>query len=153
MGFLRLFTRHQPKIKIDVTKKDGFSGWVKCIKCEEMIHENELYDNHNCCPKCNHHYRLSAIQRIKLLADQKTFKELFSEIIPLDPLNFIDSESYKERLAKAKKKVGRSEAITTGICQIKGHHVALGAFDFWVYGRIYGIGCWRAHHSFNRVCY
>ena len=98
MGFLGLFTRHKPKIKVESTKKDGFSGWVKCTKCEEMIHANELQENHNCCPKCEHHYRLSATQRVDLLADEGTFHELFNTISPKDPLNFIDSEPYVEKL-------------------------------------------------------
>lgn len=134
MGFLGLFTRHKPKIKVESTKKDGFSGWVKCTKCEEMIHANELQENHNCCPKCGHHYRLSATQRVELLADPDSFEELFTEITPSDPLNFVDSESYKERLAKAEKKMGRNEAIMTGTCKIKGHAVALGALDFGFMG-------------------
>lgn len=134
MGFLGLFTRHQPKIKVESTKKDGFSGWIKCTKCEEMVHANELQENHNCCPKCDHHYRLSATQRIELLADKDSFKEFFEEIRPKDPLNFVDSEPYKDRLDKAKKKMGRSEAILTGTCQIDGTTVALGALDFGFMG-------------------
>ncbi len=134
MGFLGLFTRQKPKIKVESTKKDGFSGWVKCTKCEEMIHANELQENHNCCPKCKHHYRLSGTQRVELLADKGTFKELFSEISPLDPLSFVDSEPYIERLAKAQKKMGRNEAILTGTCKLEGVLIALGALDFGFMG-------------------
>ena len=134
MGFLGLFTRHKPKIKVESTKKDGFSGWVKCTKCEEMIHANELQENHNCCPKCGHHYRLSAVQRADLLADEETFEELFNEVSPKDPLNFVDSEPYIERLAKAQKKMGRSEAILAGVCKIEGSETALGALDFGFMG-------------------
>lgn len=134
MGFLGLFTRHKPKIKVESTKKDGFSGWVKCTKCEEMIHANELQENHNCCPKCAHHYRLSAAQRVELLADEETFEELFAEIYPKDPLNFVDSEPYIERLAKAQKKMGRSEAILTGTCKIDGADTTLGILDFGFMG-------------------
>ena len=54
MGFLGLFTRHKPKIKVESTKKDGFSGWVKCTKCEEMIHANELQEN-QCLEKALKH--------------------------------------------------------------------------------------------------
>jgi acetyl-CoA carboxylase carboxyl transferase subunit beta len=134
MGFLRLFTRQKPKIKVESTKKDGFSGWVKCTRCEEMVHASELQNNHNCCPKCDHHYRLSAMQRMHLLADKDTFKEMFSEIIPSDPLQFIDSEPYKERLAKAEKKTGHNEAILTGVCEMGGHSIALGILDFGFMG-------------------
>lgn len=134
MGFLRLFTRHKPKIKVESTKKDGFSGWVKCTKCEEMVHANELQENHNCCPKCNHHYRLSALQRVELLADPDTFTELFGEIQATDPLDFVDSEPYKERLEKAQAKTGRSEGMLAGVCKLDGDEVALGVLDFGFMG-------------------
>ncbi|CCB88315.1 MAG: acetyl-CoA carboxylase carboxyltransferase subunit beta [Simkania sp.] len=130
MKFLGLFTRHQPKIKVASTKKDGFSGWVKCTKCEEMIHANQLQDNHNCCPKCDHHYRLSAVQRVELLADDDTFQELFSEIEPTNPLKFVDTEDYDDRLKRARKKTGRNEGILVGTCTIEKMPVALGALDF-----------------------
>ena len=143
MGFLGLFTRHKPKIKVESTKKDGFSGWVKCTKCEEMIHANELQENHNCCPKCGHHYRLSATQRVELLADPETFQELYFEITPSDPLNFIDSEAYTERLAKAANKTGRNEAVMTGTCRVGGIECALGILDFGFMGGVHGISCGR----------
>lgn len=130
MKFLGLFTRHKPKIKIESTKKDGFSGWVKCTSCEEMIHANELQDNHNCCPKCDHHYRLSAIQRVELLTDEDSFEELFSEIEPTNPLNFVDSEDYEDRLKRARKKTGRNEGVLVGTCTIEKVPLALGVLDF-----------------------
>ena len=134
MKFLGLFSRHKPKIKIESTKKDGFSGWVKCTKCEEMIHANELQDNHNCCPKCDHHYRLSAFQRVELLTDEDSFEELFAELEPTNPLHFVDSEDYEDRLKKAKKKTGRNEAVLVGTCKIENVAVAMGVLDFGFMG-------------------
>ena len=134
VDFLRLFTRQQPKIKVESSKKDGFSGWVKCTSCEEMVHANELRENHNCCPKCDHHYRLSAHQRVDLLADEGTFEELFSDLEPTDPLKFVDSEAYEDRLTKAQEKTGRSEAILVGTCKIEKSPVALAALDFGFMG-------------------
>ncbi|NGX51638.1 MAG: Acetyl-coenzyme A carboxylase carboxyl transferase subunit beta [Chlamydiae bacterium] len=134
MGFLGLFTRHKPKIKVKSSKKDGFSGWVKCKKCEEMIHANELQENHNCCPNCDHHYRLSATERIELLADPDTFEEHNAELKPSDPLKFVDSEAYKERIARAEKRTGRNEAVLTGSCRVNGMECALGALDFGFMG-------------------
>lgn len=125
-----LFSRNKPKIKIQTTKKDGYSGWVKCTQCQEMVHASELQRNLHCCPKCNHHYRLSAMQRIQLLADEGTFEEWFSGILPTDPLSFVDTESYADRLKSAQEKSGRSDAICVGVCQMKGKKVALGVLDF-----------------------
>src|ERR1700722_18778667 len=99
-----LFSRSKPKIKVQTTKKDSFSGWLKCTHCNELIHTKELEQNYNCCPKCDYHYRLSSHQRLHLLADPDTFQELFSDIMPGDPLNFIDTEPYAERLKQAAEK-------------------------------------------------
>ncbi len=125
-----LFSRSKPKIKIQTTKKDGFSGWVKCPHCHEMIHGNELQQNLHCCPKCNHHYRLSGMQRITLLADAGTFQEKFTEFQPLDPLHFVDTESYPERLESARSKTGRDEAVIVGTCELGSQKIALGVLDF-----------------------
>lgn len=125
-----LFSRNKPKIKVQTTKKDGFSGWVKCSGCSELIHANELQQNLNCCPKCQYHYRLSLKQRISLLSDPDTFTELFTEIQAVDALGFVDTESYKDRLAQAIEKTGRDEAVCTGTCRLDGQPIALGILDF-----------------------
>jgi len=125
-----LFSRNKPKIKVQTAKKDGFSGWIKCSGCTELVHANELTSHLNCCPKCGYHYRLSLPQRIDLLADGGTFEEHFTHIKPVDSLGFVDTESYKERLAIAQKKTGRDDAVSTGLCTIGGVKVALGVLDF-----------------------
>ncbi|MBS3903990.1 MAG: acetyl-CoA carboxylase carboxyltransferase subunit beta [Simkania sp.] len=125
-----LFSRNKPKIKIQTTKKDGYSGWLKCTHCHELIHASELEQNLHCCPKCDHHYRLSAMQRIQLLADGESFEEWFTDILPTDPLSFVDSESYVDRLKTAQKKSSRSEAVAVGECRVKGRRIALGVLDF-----------------------
>ncbi len=125
-----LFSRSKPKIKIQTTKKDGFSGWIKCSGCAELIHANELAQNLNCCPKCDYHYRLSMKQRIQLLADEGTFEELFTDIKPIDALDFVDTESYKKRIDDAVKKTGRDDAICVGSCKIEKQNAALAVLDF-----------------------
>lgn len=130
MGFLGLFTRHKPKIKILSTKKDGFSGWVKCSQCTEMVHGQEMLKNLNCCPKCHYHYRFTASSRIELLADQGTFKELFTELKPVDPLKFVDKEAYVDRIKKAQANSGRDEGIYVGTCLLEKKSIALAVMDF-----------------------
>jgi acetyl-CoA carboxylase carboxyl transferase subunit beta len=125
-----LFSRNKPKIKVQTSKKDGYSGWVKCTQCQEMVHASELQKNLHCCPKCNHHYRLSALQRIGHLADEETFEEWFTSIAPTDPLSFVDTESYAERLKSAQDKTARTDAVCVGVCEMKGRRVALGVLDF-----------------------
>lgn len=125
-----LFSRLKPKIKVQTTKKDGFSGWLKCTHCNELIHTNELEQNVNCCPKCDYHYRLSANERVNILADASSFVELFDDLQAVDALNFTDTETYVSRLATAKAKSGSSEAVIVGTCAINEHPIALGVFDF-----------------------
>lgn len=125
-----LFSRSKPKIKIQTTKKDGYSGWIKCTHCHEMIHANELQQNMHCCPKCNYHYRLSGSQRVETLIDQGSFSELFSSFQATDPLNFIDTEPYTQRIARAKESSGRDEGAIVGVGLIEGRKVALGVMDF-----------------------
>lgn len=125
-----LFSKNKPKIKVQTIKKDGYSGWIKCTHCHEIIHANELQENLSCCPKCNYHYRLSGSQRVKLLSNQDSFEELFTDLKPTDPLTFSDTEPYANRLLRATNTSCRDEAVIVGratICETK---VALGVLDF-----------------------
>lgn len=124
-----LFSR-KPKIKVQTSKKDGFSGWLKCTHCNELIHANELEQNNNCCPKCDYHYRLLSDERVRSLADEGSFEEFFTDILPIDSLKFVDTEPYATRLVSAKEKSGHDEAVTVGTCRIGGHLTALGVLDF-----------------------
>jgi acetyl-CoA carboxylase carboxyl transferase subunit beta len=125
-----LFSRGKPKIKVETTKKDGFSGWIKCSGCLELIHATELQNNLNCCTKCGYHYRISAKQRLALLADEGSFVELFFNFKPVDSLNFTDSEKYSERIKKAQEKAKTDEAVKVGTCKISNMPTALGLLDF-----------------------
>lgn len=131
---MRFFSRDKPKIKVQSSKKDGFSGWLKCTHCKELIHTNELKKNLNCCPKCDYHYRLTAKQRIESITDQKSFEEMFCEIKTANPLDFEDSEKYPDRVASAKEKAGLDEAVMVGTCKIDGIETAIGVMDFHFMG-------------------
>lgn len=126
-----LFSRRQkPKIKIQTIKRDSFSGWIKCSSCHELIHKEELSKNFACCPKCGYHYRLSAKERIKSIADRDSFQALFDAIRSVDPLDFVDSRRYTERLEEAQENSGMHEAIVTGTCKLDGKDIAIAAMDF-----------------------
>ena len=125
-----LFSRDKPKIKVESEKADGFSGWLKCTSCHEMIHKNELAENLNCCPKCDSHYRISARERIELLADKDSFVELFVELMSIDSLQFEDSKKYPKRLEEARSKSGENDAVITGICTVNGLKSCLAVMNF-----------------------
>ena len=104
--------------------------WTKCVHCESQILKTELESNMMVCPHCDYHFRINARTRISQLFDEGTFKELFANILPTDPLKFVDTESYADRLKKASDKTGLDEAVITGTGEIHGHKVAAAVMDF-----------------------
>lgn len=130
MGLGRLFNRSKPKIKVETRKRDGYSGWIKCSNCEELIHANELQENLNCCPKCSYHYRIVAKNRLSMLCDEGTFTECFADVHTVDRLQFVDDEPYLDRLEKAKKKTKKDEAVVVGTARMGDKPVAIGVLDF-----------------------
>ena len=104
--------------------------WVKCVHCESQILKTELEDNMMVCPHCDYHFRINARTRISQLFDEGSFEELFKSVKPTDPLKFVDTESYAERLKKAHAKTGLDEAVITGLAKIKDHKIAVAVMDF-----------------------
>lgn len=106
--------------------------WSKCENCFNLILTKDFEENLKVCKKCHHHHRMTARERIAMLADAGTFQELFANVRPTDPLKFVDSKPYPERLKSAQKASGHDEAVIVGTCNIDGVPVALGVmvFDF-----------------------
>ncbi len=104
--------------------------WTKCVHCDAQLLKKDIEDNLMVCPVCEYHFRVNAKTRIKQLFDENSFEELFSEIKPTDPLEFVDTESYKDRLNAAQQKTGCNDAVITGIGAIEGHKVAAAVMDF-----------------------
>ncbi len=104
--------------------------WTKCVHCDSQLLKQDIEDNQMVCPVCDYHFRVNARTRIKQLFDEGSFEELFTEVKPTDPLEFVDTESYKDRLEAAQKKTGLDDAVITGIASIEGHKVAAAVMDF-----------------------
>ena len=104
--------------------------WIKCNNCGEIIYKKEVVRNLNVCPECNYHFRISAQERIGLLADKGTFIEYDAGMEASDPLNFKDSKRYKDRIKDAQKSSGLKDAFISGEASVKGMNVMLGVFDF-----------------------
>jgi acetyl-CoA carboxylase carboxyl transferase subunit beta len=104
--------------------------WVKCNSCKEIIYRKEVDRNLKICPKCNYHFRISASERISLLADEGSFVEIGRDLATKDPLNFKDQMAYKERLKESQKKTSINEAATAGNALIKGNPTILVVLDF-----------------------
>jgi acetyl-CoA carboxylase carboxyl transferase subunit beta len=104
--------------------------WIKCSSCRDIIYREEMERNFYVCPKCRYHFRLSARQRIQLLADEGTFVASQDDIEPSDPLGFKDSRKYRERVRAAVDRSGESEAIVWGEALIGGRRAQLCVFEF-----------------------
>ena len=123
------------KIKFDSkkeqpTKKDAPSHWIKCPECSSLMFFKEVESQNNICPKCNFHMRIGAKRRIEIICDENSFVEYDNDLIPNDPLNFVDSKSYKKRVDEAVKKTGRDSSVVSGECTINGVGVQMAIFDF-----------------------
>lgn len=104
--------------------------WTKCVHCDAQLLKKDIEDNQMVCPVCDYHFRIGARARISQLFDEGSFEELFSQIKPTDPLEFVDTESYKDRIASAQEKTGLDEAVITGLAAIEGHRIATAVMDF-----------------------
>jgi acetyl-CoA carboxylase carboxyl transferase subunit beta len=104
--------------------------WIKCPGCREIAFRKEVERNLNVCLKCGHHHRLTVEQRLAITLDRATWRELYGELSAGDPLKFIDSKPYPQRLAQAQRASGRNDAVVTGVGKIEGHTLALGVMDF-----------------------
>ncbi|MCK9336867.1 MAG: acetyl-CoA carboxylase, carboxyltransferase subunit beta [Arcobacteraceae bacterium] len=106
------------------------SHWVKCPSCEGLMFFKEVENQNNVCPKCNFHMRIGAKKRIELICDENSFVEFDNDLVPTDPLNFVDKKSYKKRLEEAFQKSGRTSSIVSGECTINEIPTQLVVFDF-----------------------
>ena len=113
-----------------VEEDNSPSLWTKCVHCDAQILKTDLEANDMVCPVCEYHFRINARTRINQLFDEGTFEELFSNIKPTDPLEFTDTEPYKERLEAAQKKTNLNDAVITGVGEIEGHKLAVAIMDF-----------------------
>src|ERR1700736_6155512 len=97
--------------------------WVKCPSCKEIAFRKEVERNLNVCGKCGHHFRLTLSQRLAITADRGSWREMFAEIAIGDPLEFVDSKPYPQRLEAARLSSGRNDAVVVGAASIEEHPV------------------------------
>lgn len=120
--------------KIQPAPSEAPSHWIKCAQCQSLMYHKEVEQRFNVCPKCDFHMRISAQQRIMQLCDEGSFVEFDTNLIPVDPLKFVDKKSYKKRIEEAEEKTGRSSSVVCGSCKIEGIATQLVVFDFQFMG-------------------
>ena len=119
---------NKPPLRTNRRKDDMPEGlWTKCPDCEAMLHTLELKQNLAVCHHCEHHFLMTAADRIELIADPGSFSETDSDLESANPLEF---EKYADKLELLKEKSGLSEAVVTGRLEIGGKPAAIAAMDF-----------------------
>ena len=121
-----------PKIKrrIDTKKSVPEGLWSKCPACSEVLYRADLENNFEVCPKCDHHHRIGARQRLQILLDPEGQHEIGAHITPIDPLKFKDSKRYSDRFKEAQAATHESDALVVIGGSVKNIPVVAAAFEF-----------------------
>ena len=108
--------------------------WVKCPDCATVLYSTDLEANLSVCPKCSHHMRIGARQRLDSLLDEKGRYEIGGDIYPTDPLKFRDSKKYPDRIKEANDASGETEALIVMGGKIESIPVVTACFEFQYMG-------------------
>jgi len=120
-----------PRIKQGGSRKSVPEGiWTKCPGCEAVLYSAELERSLNVCPKCGHHLRIGARERLDALLDTEGRYEIGQEILPVDPLKFKDSRKYPERLQEAMQETGETDALVVMGGAIRTLPIVAACFEF-----------------------
>lgn len=104
--------------------------WVKCPSCKATVFKKDIEARLNCCPECDHHFYVSARDRLTQLLDEGSFEEWDTDLKPVDPLGFVDRVPYAKRIEDEQKKSGMLDAAVTGAGFVRGRGVVVGITDF-----------------------
>ena len=126
--------------------------WIKCPACDSVLYRAELDRNLNVCPKCSHHMRMRARERLERFLDPDSGDEIGALISPEDPLKFKDSKKYRDRLAAAQKSTSERDALVALAGRLHGEPVVACAFEFGFLGGSMGsVVGERFHRAVNRA--
>ncbi len=124
------FKREDNEIVNDAQKTVRTEGlWVRCPSCKQIVFKADIAANQHVCPKCDHHYRIDARERIDNLLEPG-YELVDLELRSTDPLQFTDLKPYKKRLAEAQKKTGLNDAIVNAIGNLGPHPVVLSVMEY-----------------------
>jgi acetyl-CoA carboxylase carboxyl transferase subunit beta len=113
--------------------------WVKCHGCAQVIYNKDLATNLNVCPKCGHHFRIGAIERLRTLFDQETWTEYDQGLVSTDPLKFTDTKPYRKRLASSIEATGLKDAVVTASGRLEGIQTSVAAMEYAFIGGSMGV--------------
>ncbi len=104
--------------------------FTKCNGCQAVIWKKDLEANHKVCPKCAHHFRLNATERLEMLFDDSSYQVLDNHLISPDPLKFVDREPYGQKLAAARSATGLNDALVNARGTLGGCPTLISAMEY-----------------------
>ena len=113
--------------------------WVKCAGCAQAIYNKDLASNANVCPKCGHHFRLGAAERLRLLFDDHTWTEYDKDLVSTDPLAFTDTKPYRVRLEASIEATGLKDAVIVASGRTEGIETIVCAMEYGFIGGSMGV--------------
>jgi acetyl-CoA carboxylase carboxyl transferase subunit beta len=123
----------------DKTSRVPEGLWVKCPACGQVIYNKELLANQQVCPKCAHHFRMNAADRLALLFDAGEWVEYDTDLQSTDPLQFTDTKPYRDRLKASIRATGRKDAVVTASGTIDGIPTMVAAMEYSFIGGSMGV--------------
>jgi acetyl-CoA carboxylase carboxyl transferase subunit beta len=113
--------------------------WVKCSDCAQVIYNKDLATNLNVCPKCGYHFRIGAVERLRLLFDEGSYTEYDKGLVSTDPLKFTDTKPYRTRLESSIEATGLKDAVVTASGRIEGIETSVAAMEYTFIGGSMGV--------------
>ena len=104
--------------------------WTRCNSCRRILYKQDIVNNKLVCPSCNFHFRLTAAERLSLLFDEGKYTLVDQDLFPEDPLQFVDSKKYSQRLEENRKKTSLQDAVLNAKGKMDGLDVVIAALDF-----------------------
>src|SRR5690554_3607698 len=124
------FKRQDDNIQTENKKEMPEGVWIKVPSTGETIHKRELEENMYVDPLSGYHFRVGSEVYFSIIFDDGKYTELGSEILPTDPLNFVDRKKYKDRLKQTQENTGLTDAARIGVGKMNGLDVVVGSMDF-----------------------
>ncbi|GBD07763.1 Acetyl-coenzyme A carboxylase carboxyl transferase subunit beta [bacterium HR21] len=124
------FLRKKPNIEETQQRELPEGLWAKCPRCNAILYKKQLEEHLYTCPHCHYHFRIGSQQYIDFLLDAGSFQERHTELRSADPLNFVDTKPYWQRLQDAYRSTGLNEAFTTGLARLAERPIVFGCMNF-----------------------
>ena len=152
MSWYKRLVPPQIRIESSNTRKVPQGLWIKCPNCDTPLYRSELERNLNVCPKCQHHMRISARERLEMFLDAHPREELLADLAPKDFLKFRDSKRYRDRIGQAQKATKEKDALVVMQGQLHGMPLVCTAFEFGFMGGSMGSVVGEKFAQASAVC-